>query len=135
MNLALHECIGRRFTNGILYRWEFVHDGRELSVAPSGPLILNDHMLVLDAARSGIGLAYCLEEQASADLASGNLVRVLDDWCPRFPGFFLYYPSRLHQRPALQALIDFFRFRPFMEKIAPSDILPALKGEGSEKQL
>ena len=40
------------------------------------------------------------------------LVRVLEDWCPPFPGFFLYYPSRRQQPAALTVLIDTLRLKP-----------------------
>jgi DNA-binding transcriptional LysR family regulator len=36
-------------------------------------------------------------------------VRVLEDWCPPFDGYFLYYPSRRQQTPALSALIEMLR--------------------------
>ncbi|MDR3438400.1 LysR substrate-binding domain-containing protein [Telmatospirillum sp.] len=108
-DLAGHLCIGRRFANGAPYRWEFAKDGRALTVSVPSRLILNDSRLVLDAALAGAGLAYCVETRTLPHLASGALVRVLDDWCPTYPGFFLYYPSRRHQRPALRAFIDFVR--------------------------
>lgn len=108
-DLATHRCIGRRFTGGALYRWEFARDGREFSVAAPSVLILNDNGLVYSAAVAGAGLAYGVEAHARPYLASGALVRVLDDWCPTYPGFFLYYPSRRHLRPALRAFIDFVR--------------------------
>jgi DNA-binding transcriptional LysR family regulator len=64
---------------------------------------------MIRAALDGIGLAYCLEEYVAAHIARGELVRVLDDWCPPFDGYFLYYPSRRHQSPALQALVEALR--------------------------
>jgi len=59
----------------------------------------------------GVGLAFADEERVAPHLTSGALVRVLEDWCPPFPGFFLYYPSQRQLRPALSALIDTLRFR------------------------
>jgi DNA-binding transcriptional LysR family regulator len=108
-DLSTHRCIGRRFSSGESYRWEFVKDGRELKVAVPASLILNDNGLVLDAALAGAGLAYCVLSRVRPFLESGALVPLLDDWCPSYPGFFLYYPSRSHQRPALRAFIDFVR--------------------------
>jgi DNA-binding transcriptional LysR family regulator len=61
------------------------------------------------AAIDGVGLAFMSEEQATPHLANGTLVRVLEDWCPPFPGFFLYYPSRRQHPAALSALIDTLR--------------------------
>jgi DNA-binding transcriptional LysR family regulator len=107
-DLSGHRCIGRRFTGGGLYRWEFEKDGESLEIAVEGLLVSNDGRLIATAALSGAGLAYVMEATVAADIAAGRLVRVLDDWSPPFPGFFLYYPSRRQMRPALRAFIDFF---------------------------
>ena len=59
----------------------------------------------------GLGLAYVPEEQVLSHLAEGRLVRVLEEWCPYFPGYHLYYPSRRHPSPALTLLVDVLRYR------------------------
>ena len=107
-DLVDYPCIALRFSGGRLYRWELEKDGETIEVAITGPLILNDNRLVLEAAAAGIGLGFVLEHTALDALATGAIVSVLDDWCPPFPGFFLYYPSRRQMRPALRAFIDFF---------------------------
>lgn len=108
-DLVHHRCIKRRFTNGSIYRWEFEKDGRELIVSIDGPLIVSEDRLSLLAALSGAGLAYLFDLRVHDELAEGKLVRVLEDWCPPYPGPFLYYPSRRQMRPALRAFIDFFK--------------------------
>jgi DNA-binding transcriptional LysR family regulator len=108
-DLVDHRCIKRRFTNGSIYRWEFEKDGRELIVSIDGPLIVSEDRLSLLAALSGAGLAYLFDMRAHEELAAGKLIRVLEDWCPPYPGPFLYYPSRRQMRPALRAFIDFFK--------------------------
>ncbi len=108
-DLLRHRCINFRHGDAGLYRWEFEKSRKSLSVAVSGPLIVDDLELVIRAARDGVGLAYMAEENAAADLASGALVRMLEDWCQPFPGFFLYYPSRRQQPAALSALIHALR--------------------------
>jgi len=106
-DLHRHRCIGiRMIASGALYRWEFEKNGRALSVAVNGPLVLDDPDLILNAALDGVGLAYSIEQDIAEHLASGRLVRVLDDWCPPYPGFFLYYPSRRQTPAALRALVD-----------------------------
>ena len=80
-------------------------------MAVNGPLITNDIGLLTRAAIDGVGLTFMSEEQAGPHLASGALVRVLEDWCPPFPGFFLHYPSRRQQPAALTALIDTLRLK------------------------
>jgi DNA-binding transcriptional LysR family regulator len=64
------------------------------------------------AALDGVGLVFLDDERAAPHLATGALVRVLEDWCPPFPGFYLYYPMQRQLPPALAALIDTLRFRP-----------------------
>jgi DNA-binding transcriptional LysR family regulator len=78
-------------------------------VAVEGPLVFDDEEMVLSAAQSGVGLAYLIEDQVSSLLRAGALSRVLEDWCPPFPGFFLYYPGRRQVSPALAAVIDAIR--------------------------
>ncbi len=108
-DLIGHRCINFRHGDAGLYRWEFEKGRKSLSVAVSGPLIVDDLDLVIRAALDGIGLAYMSEEDAAPHLASGALVSMLEDWCQPFPGFFLYYPSRRQQPAALSALIDVLR--------------------------
>ncbi|MER8407072.1 LysR family transcriptional regulator [Mesorhizobium sp. M1307] len=108
-DLAAHRCIRFRFSSGILYRWEFEQNGEEIEIAVQGPLILDEDHLIANAAVDGAGLAFVFEDYVRDALAAGKLVRVLEDWCPRFDGFFVYYPSRRQMRPALRAFVDFFK--------------------------
>jgi DNA-binding transcriptional LysR family regulator len=108
--LHAHDCINyRRRTLGVIYRWEFTENGKDFEMAVNGRVLLNDGDVMLDAALDGLGLAYVLESAAREPLASKRLVRVLDAFCVPFPGFFLYYPSRAHVAPKLQALVDFLK--------------------------
>jgi DNA-binding transcriptional LysR family regulator len=108
--LTAHRCIRYRMgAGGAVYRWEFEKRGKPITVSVTGPLIVNDVELTLRAALDGVGLAFALEEHAAEYIARGRLVRVLEDWCPPFDGFFLYYPSRRHQPAALQALVEALR--------------------------
>jgi DNA-binding transcriptional LysR family regulator len=102
-------CIRYRFTGGTLYRWEFERGGVEVDIDVEGPLTLNDQDLMLNAASDGTGLAYVFEAQAQALIVKRKLVRVLADWCPAYPGFFLYYPSRRQLPAALRAFVDFVK--------------------------
>ncbi|MER8559845.1 LysR family transcriptional regulator [Mesorhizobium sp. M0074] len=108
-DLAAHRCIRFRFSSGILYRWEFEQNGEEIEIPVQGPLILDEDHLIANAAVDGAGLAFVFEDYVRDALAAGKLVRVLEDWCPRFDGFFVYYPSRRQMRPALRAFVDFFK--------------------------
>jgi DNA-binding transcriptional LysR family regulator len=108
-DLLQHSCINFRHGPTELYRWEFGKGRKELSVAVNGPLIVDDLELVVRAALDGIGLVFVAEHEAAPYLAEGKLVRVLQDWCQPFPGFFIYYPSRRQQTAALSALVEVLR--------------------------
>jgi DNA-binding transcriptional LysR family regulator len=110
-DLAAHDCIQMRFTNGSRYAWEFERNGKELEVETRGSLALSDQVEILEAALAGLGLAYLFESQVEPLLQQGRLVRVLEAWCPPYSGFFLYYPSRRHLPPVLKAFVDFVRSR------------------------
>lgn len=108
-DLTAHRCINCRRGAMGPYRWEFEKDGQALSVAVTGPLTVDSADLLMRAALDGAGLIYGFEDHLRPYLASGALVRVLEDWCPSFPGYFLYYPSRRQQPPALTALAGMLR--------------------------
>jgi DNA-binding transcriptional LysR family regulator len=108
-DLLKQQCINFRHGSAGLYRWEFEKGRKSLSVAVNGPLIVDDVEILVRAAIDGVGLAFMSEEHAASHLASGELIRVLEDWCQPFPGFFLYYPSRRQQPAALSALINTLR--------------------------
>ena len=78
-------------------------------VSVNGPLSVDDVGVMLRATLDGVGLAFVAEDRVTEHLARGALVRVLEDWCPPFPGYFLYYPSRRQQPAALAALIETLR--------------------------
>jgi DNA-binding transcriptional LysR family regulator len=102
-------CIRYRFDSGIHYAWEFERGGVELAIEVDGPLTLGDQDMMLGPALDGAGLAYLLEGQVDDLVAAGRLVRVLEDWCPYYTGFYLYYPSRRQLPSALRAFVDFVR--------------------------
>jgi DNA-binding transcriptional LysR family regulator len=110
--LSAHDCIGLRFpTHGGVAVWDLEKDGRPLNVRIRPRLVVNDMRLQRLAALAGAGLAYIMANYVEADLASGGLVRVLEDWCPPFPGYHLYYPSRRQRSPALAVVIEALRHR------------------------
>ena len=107
-DLKDHACIGFRFSNG-LYRWEFEKGRKALTVSPQGPVSFDDPDLVIQAALNGVGIGTAVEERLTELIAAGRLKQVLKEWCPVFPGYFLYYPSRRNQPAALTALIHTLR--------------------------
>jgi DNA-binding transcriptional LysR family regulator len=111
-DLTEHNCINlRRPTYGGLYAWEFEKGSRELKVRVDGQLVFNTLGQRLDAALAGLGLAYMLEDVAKPHIAKGSLIRVLEDWCPPFSGYHLYYPNRRQSSPAFSLLVDALRYR------------------------
>ena len=111
-DLTHHNCINLRLpTHGGLYAWEFEKGGRELRVRVDGQLVCNGAYQMLNAALGGLGLAYLPEDLVQPYLARGRLKRVLEDWCPPYSGYHLYYPSRRQSSPAFALLVDALRHR------------------------
>ncbi len=110
--LIQHKCINYRFsTSGGLWAWEFEEDGREIKIKVEGQLTFSNIFHVLDAGLAGLGVAYVPEDLALPHIENGNLIRVLDAYCPAWDGFHLYYPSRRHSSPAFKVLVDALRHR------------------------
>ena len=111
-DLVGHNCINLRLsTHGGLYAREFEKGNRELKVRVEGQLVFNGTFQMLNAALAGLGLAYVPEDLAQPHLAKGRLKRVLEDWCPPYPGYHLYYPSRRQSSAAFALLVDALRYR------------------------
>jgi DNA-binding transcriptional LysR family regulator len=111
--LVDHDCINLRLpTHGGLYAWEFEKGSREVRVRVEGQLTFNGTTQMLNAALAGFGLAYVPEELAKPHMAKGRLMRVLEDWCPPFSGYHLYYPSRRQPSAAFVLMVDALRHRP-----------------------
>jgi DNA-binding transcriptional LysR family regulator len=109
-DLEDHECINyRESPSSPVYHWEFTERGRDFEIAVEGRLQFNDRELALAAAADGLGLAYVGLSRAREHLAERRLVRVLEEWCPPFPGLFLYCAAGANRAPKLQALMDFLR--------------------------
>jgi DNA-binding transcriptional LysR family regulator len=111
-DLVGHNCINLRLaTHGALWAWEFEKAGRELRVRVEGQLVFNNIFQVRDAALSGFGLGYVPEDLVQAYLSKGQLVRVLQDWCPSWSGYHLYYPRSRQASPAFALLLEALRYR------------------------
>ena len=111
-DLVDHICINLRFpTLGGLYAWEFERDGREVKVRVEGQLTFNGVYQILDAAVAGFGLAFLPQDLTRAHVAAGRLKRVLEDWCPVWPGYHLYYPSRRQSSAGFALVVDALRYR------------------------
>jgi DNA-binding transcriptional LysR family regulator len=111
-DLTGHHCINMRLpTYGGFYAWEFGKDDRDVNVRVEGRLAFNTIPQILKAALAGFGLAYIPEDLVMSHLIEGRLVRVLDDWCPPFSGYHLYYTSRRQPTPAFTLLVDALRYR------------------------
>jgi DNA-binding transcriptional LysR family regulator len=108
-DLMQHRCINQRQVAGGLYVWEFERHGRELEVRVEGQATFNTSPEIVQAALDGLGIAYLLEDDFSSHVQAGRLVRVLEHWCPPFPGYHLYYPSRRHPSPAFSLVLDALR--------------------------
>ena len=106
-DLVGHDCINHRQARaGGLYVWEFEKDSGEVRVRVDGQLTFNTSYAMIDAAVSGYGIAYVPESLVLDEIASKQLVQVLGDWTPLFPGYYLYYPSRRQNSPAFKVVVD-----------------------------
>lgn len=111
-DLVHHSCVTLRLpTYGGIYAWEFEKDGRELRVRVEGQVIFNSILQVLKACIDGLGLGHMPEDIAEPHIKRGELVRVLEDWCPTWDGYQLFYPSRRQSSPAFSLLVDALRHR------------------------
>lgn len=110
-DLTRHACLNLRMVSGSIYQWEYGRGGRELKVKVDGPFVLNDVDLIVAAAAAGHGLAHLVDDRVSPLLAKGTLVRVLEDWCEPFDGYYLYYPSRRQPSAAFSLILDALRYR------------------------
>ncbi len=110
-DLTAHNCINIRLpTYGGLYAWEFERGGREIRVRVEGQVVVNHGAVRLASVLDGLGLAYMPEDQIVDHVASGRLIRVLEEWCAPFPGYHLYYPSRRYASPAFALVVDRLRY-------------------------
>lgn len=111
-DLTEHRCINQRMpTSGGLYVWDFERRGRKVNVRVDGPLIFNTTPPQVEAALAGLGVALLPEDEVMPHVIGGRLVRVLEDWCPKFAGYHLYYPSQRQPSPAFSLVVDALRFR------------------------
>jgi DNA-binding transcriptional LysR family regulator len=110
-DLTEHRCINQRMpTSGGLYVWDFERRGRKVNVRVDGPLIFNTTPPQVDAALAGLGIALLPEDEVMFHVSAGRLVRVMEDWCPKFAGYHLYYPSRRQPSPAFSLVVEALRF-------------------------
>ena len=108
-DLLRHQCIRFRFASGHLYKWQFERGDETLEIDVQGRITLSEQTTIVRAVLDGLGIAYVLEDAARPWLASGQLVSMLEDWSPPFPGFVLYYPRQRQMTSALRAFVDLLR--------------------------
>lgn len=108
--LTQHNCINLRLrTSGGLYAWEFEKEGREINVRVEGQLVFNGSLPIVKAVLAGLGVAYIPQDLVQTHIDNGELIQVLADWCPSFPGYHIYYPSRKQSSPAFKLLVEALR--------------------------
>lgn len=111
-DLTHHNCINIRMpTSKAINAWEFEKAGKVVNVRVDGQAVFNSGSLRINAALTGLGIAYMLEDYAQPYIEDGRLVRALEDWCPPFAGYHLYYPSRRQHSPAFVLLLNALRYR------------------------
>jgi len=112
-DLTLHNCINLRLpTYGGLYAWEFMQHGQTFKVHVTGQFVGNTSSQLLAAVMAGIGIGYTPFALVEQEIASGELIPLLEDWWPTFPGYHFYYPSRLQSNSAIALVVDTLRLKP-----------------------
>ncbi|HHJ2046429.1 TPA: LysR family transcriptional regulator [Pseudomonas aeruginosa] len=110
-DLVDHNCINMRMqSGGGLYAWDFQRKDRHVNVRVDGQLIFNTSPNIVDAALAGLGIAWLPEDEFAPHIEEGRLLRVLENWCPLFPGYYLYYPNRRQPSPAFSLVVDALRY-------------------------
>ncbi|MGC5799379.1 LysR family transcriptional regulator [Sphingomonas sp. NFX23] len=111
-DLAQHNCINLRLRSaGGMYAWELEQGDREVRVRVEGQMSCNNTATIVRAALRGVGLGFVMETSVAEHIRQGKLTRVLEDWCPPFAGYHLYYPSRRQSSAAFILLVDALRHR------------------------
>lgn len=108
-DLRDHRCIRNLYPSGVPYAWSFSRGGRDIDVEPTGPLALDDHELMMEAALSGVALAYVWELRARRHIKNGDLIECLEAWCTPEDWLHLYYPTRKHHSAGLRVIVDALR--------------------------
>lgn len=108
-DLLNYPCLRIRLPNGALFRWRFEKDGEELQLEVEGPITLDEASLSRIAATNGVGIGYFMEADVRDDIATGRLVRILEDWTPQLAPLCLYYSNRRNPSAAFQAFIALAR--------------------------
>ena len=110
-DLVTHNCMNLRLTSGAgFYVWEFQKDGRDVRMRVDGQLMFNTTLPMVDAVVAGYGIAYVPEDIVAEDVAAGRLQLVLDNWSPKFAGYYLYYPSSRQNSPAFKVVVEALRY-------------------------
>ncbi|GAB5428968.1 MAG: LysR family transcriptional regulator [Devosia indica] len=115
-DLLAHQCIRVRLPNGALFKWQFEKTGQPVQVDVAGPITLDEANLARTAVLEGFGLGFFMEQTIQDDVATGSLIRVLDDWTPAYPGLCIYYPGRRNASAALRAFVNLARESRFAHK-------------------
>ncbi len=111
-DLPKHHCIGWRPSPQVApYRWEFTESGRDFAVDVNPRVTTNDMRVMIRLACAGAGLTFGMEETFRPYIASAELIPLLEEFCPPFPGFYLYYPTRRNVPLKLRVLINYLHQR------------------------
>ena len=108
-DLHVHRCVSRRYPSGSQQPWEFARGADAVEIEVSGPLVVDDSVLMVQAALAGVGLGRVYECLVADHVSNGELVRVLEEWCPKLPHYYLYYPGRRQIPAPLRAFIEMIR--------------------------
>jgi DNA-binding transcriptional LysR family regulator len=110
-DLTQHNCINLRLPTQGLLPWDFEKGAQKVKLRVTGQWVFNNSSAILRAALADCGLGFVPEDMAFEHIAKGRLVRVLEDWCDPYQGYYLYYPSRRQSSRALTVIAEALRYR------------------------
>lgn len=108
-DLFRHKCIRVRLPDGALFSWKFEKNGEIIQIDVQGPITLDEASLSRATVLENIGLGYFMEQDVRAEIESGQLISVLEDWMPCMFGLCLYYSGRRNQSAGLKAFLALVR--------------------------
>ncbi|MDD7911630.1 LysR family transcriptional regulator [Pseudovibrio exalbescens] len=105
-----HNCLRYRYqTSRKFADWDFKTDGGRITANVSGNMVTNSLPVLLEQARSGVGLAYMPRALTSADQKNGTLVELLKEFSIDLAALHLYFPKEYRSITPLRSFIDFLK--------------------------
>ncbi|EKU80270.1 MULTISPECIES: LysR family transcriptional regulator [Massilia] len=107
-DLARHNCLPIS-SEGSQRGWTFIDDGKPVTLKVGGNMVCNDGAVLHAWALAGKGLAWRSMWEVGGQIASGELVTVLDDFAAPGNDVHAVFAQRRHLPLRIRAFVDFLR--------------------------